>query len=215
MPHKDPEVRRLYHQRYREENRERLRAYYSTEEYRVKNLKRMNQYKKDHPEIVRATARRTWIRRRIREGKDPIGKCGPKPRPLADRFWEKVIKHDEGCWGWKASKHDSGYGLIDGMLASHASWIIHFGVVPEGLEVCHTCDNPECTRPDHLWLGTHGDNMRDAFAKGRIVHIPKTHCKHGHEFTLENTYIWRDRNGKNHRICRECSRIAYRNRKVA
>src|ERR1035438_5422845 len=106
MPHKDPEVRRLYHKHYRDENRERLRAYYSTEERRAKNRDRMNQYRKDHPDIVKATARRTHIRKRIAEGKEPIGKPGVKPRPLAERFWEKVIKHEEGCWGWSASKHD-------------------------------------------------------------------------------------------------------------
>ena len=174
----------------------------------------MNQYRKDHPDIVKATARRTHIRKRIAEGKEPIGKPGVKPRPLAERFWEKVIKHEEGCWGWSASKHDQGYGLIDGMLASHVSWIVHFGPVPDGLEVCHSCDNTECTRPDHLWLGTHGDNMRDAFAKGRIVHIPKTHCKRGHEFTPENTYLYENRDGYKHRICREC-RDTYRERRVA
>jgi hypothetical protein len=199
MPHKDPMMRRLYHIEYRRKNAEQLKAKTQTEEFKAYNRARMRKLREEKPEMLSRIARHTRMRKRIREGKDPIGTRGVKPRPLAERFWLKVIKHEEGCWEWKGAKHDHGYGKIDKMLASHASWLIHFGPVPDGLEVCHTCDNPECTRPDHLWLGTHGDNMRDAFSKGRVVHIPKTHCKRGHEFTPENTYVWRK-----HRHCIRC-----------
>lgn len=190
MPHKDPLIRCLYHRLYRERNKEKLRAYTMTAEFRSRNLERAKRYYKEHPDKVKANVQRARIKKRISQGKSPIGTRGPKTKSLAERFWSKVIKHEKGCWEWKGARHLGGYGKVGQRLASHVSWIVHFGSVPEGLEVCHSCDNPECTRPDHLWLGTHGDNMRDAFAKGRIVHIPKTHCKRGHEFIAKNTYVW-------------------------
>ena len=93
--------------------------------------------------------------------------------PLVERFWSKVRKTDE-CWVWTASKDREGYGEIArpgksaGMLGAHrVSWEIHFGPVPEDMDVLHTCDNPPCVRPDHLYLGTHADNMRDMALRGR------------------------------------------------
>lgn len=102
----------------------------------------------------------------------------PSPT-LAGRFWAKVIRSDEGCWDWSGSKDRHGYGRISlggkrGPIweAHRVSWLLHFGEAQAGLEVCHRCDNPACTRPDHLFLGTHGDNMRDAVAKGRNAPPP-------------------------------------------
>jgi len=89
------------------------------------------------------------------------------------RFWEKVII-TEGCWLWTASRHDFGYGQMGThghasvpIHAHVASWILHFGPVPEGLCVCHTCDNPPCVRPHHFFLGTKADNLSDMRRKGR------------------------------------------------
>lgn len=86
-------------------------------------------------------------------------------------FWEHVIKHDEGCWGWVGCKSKYGYGRIRvdhcDLVASRMSWMIHFGEIPEGLWILHHCDNPECTRPEHLFLGTAKDNAQDCLAKGR------------------------------------------------
>lgn len=100
-------------------------------------------------------------------------------RPLADRFWAKVVRHENGCWEWHGSKHRSGYGRLTmggshGYIetASRVSWLIHFGRIPDGLEVCHRCDNPECTRPSHLFLATHRENMRDSVMKGRASKPP-------------------------------------------
>lgn len=91
-----------------------------------------------------------------------------------DRFWFKVQK-GEGCWEWLGSRSTDGYGLLargktgDGeQLASRRSWELTHGPIPEGLLVCHHCDNPPCVRPDHLYLGTQSDNMRDARSKGRM-----------------------------------------------
>lgn len=105
---------------------------------------------------------------------EKLFKDGPKPVSIERRFWPKVIIIEEGCWGWDGSKHKFGYGKIGkggkygGWMCAHVlSWLIHFGDIPEGLHVCHKCDNPECCRPDHLFLGTHKQNMEDAKRKGR------------------------------------------------
>lgn len=76
------------------------------------------------------------------------------------------------CWEWQKAKDQDGYGFIryDGRLmhASRASYLLFIGPIPDGMEVCHTCDNPPCVRPDHLFVGTRQDNALDAVGKGRI-----------------------------------------------
>lgn len=104
--------------------------------------------------------------------------------PFEERFWKYVYKTD-GCWFWIGSNDgDSGYGRIKGTerknIGSHiASWQLHFGTIPKGHEVCHRCDNPQCVRPDHLFLGTHLENMRDSKLKGVIRHIDNRGERHG------------------------------------
>ena len=86
------------------------------------------------------------------------------------RYWEKVRKAD-GCWEWQAGVGKNGYGQIGfrgGIVTSHrAAWILTNGPIPDGLYVCHHCDNRKCCNPDHLFLGTFQDNMSDMVSKGR------------------------------------------------
>jgi hypothetical protein len=76
-----------------------------------------------------------------------------------------------GCWEWRGSKDSYGYGHIrvNGKLekAHRYSYKIFIGPIPDGLLVCHRCDNPPCVKPEHLFLGTHLDNSRDRDLKGR------------------------------------------------
>jgi hypothetical protein len=81
-------------------------------------------------------------------------------------FWEKVVIGPE-CWGWKAAIASNGRAMYQGVGASRVSWEIHNGEIPIGMFVLHTCDNPVCVNPKHLFLGTQKDNMQDKYKKGR------------------------------------------------
>lgn len=91
--------------------------------------------------------------------------------PVATRFWSKVDLSDpDGCWLWKGSRrHTYGEVWVDGekQYAHRVAYALVHGAVPPGLFVCHRCDTPLCVRPDHLFAGTQGDNIRDCAAKGR------------------------------------------------
>lgn len=137
--------------------------------------------------------------------------------PMDVRFWRHVAVGD-GCWDWAGSLDSHGYGRLSlpggdngNILAHRYSAMLHFGMFDRRTMVLHRCDNPACVRPDHLFLGTQTDNMRDMAAKGRSSAQRQTHCKHGHEFTPENTRI----SGRRQvRVCRTCARAEWQSRAV-
>lgn len=124
-------------------------------------------------------------------------------RALLLRFMRHVDLSVDACWLWTGSLNEHGYGQVrmppTVWKAHRVSYALFVGAIPAGLFVCHHCDTPACVNPDHLFLGTAQDNIRDMWAKGRGVW--KTHCKHGHEYTAANT-MWT----QNHRKCRACGR---------
>lgn len=96
-------------------------------------------------------------------------------RDVAERFWSKVDRSsDEGCWPWTAGASAEGYGMFrtggqHGLIttANRMAYILTHGPLPDDEDVCHSCDNPPCCRPSHLFRGTRAVNMQDAFRKGR------------------------------------------------
>lgn len=151
---------------------------------------------------------RKW--RRFGTPTPPESENGIGLRDEVERFWAKVDKTagPDGCWLWTATTWQNGYGNFWSrkagrkVLAHRYSYELANGAPPADLLVCHSCDVRNCVNPAHLWLGTHHDNHRDKFQKGRgptPSQIPKR-CAHGHiladvgYWTLSATII-----------CRPCS----------
>lgn len=130
---------------------------------------------------------------------------------LSERFWNKVaVGERTECWLWlgttKGKERPYGMIWVDGKHrpATQVAWELENAKpFPDGMMACHTCDNPSCVNPSHIWPGAMSENIKDAVSKGRHKSVGRsalTHCKHGHPFSSENTIV--KPNG--HRGCRQC-----------
>lgn len=130
---------------------------------------------------------------------------------VINRFNKKWIPEpNSGCWLWTAGtrgsrgsnyasfhflgKHESGHRV---------SWILFRGAIPNGLMILHKCSVMLCVNPDHLYVGTAKDNMRDVLVAGHNYQKNKTHCPKGHEYSADNIYSSK---GRNMRMCGICCR---------
>ena len=94
----------------------------------------------------------------------------PSPKNAAD-FWARFERSEEGCLEWTGGHSNMGYGAVlwEGKVwrVHRLAWTLAMGPIPDGMLVCHHCDNTNCSEPAHLFLGTQQDNVIDSFAKGR------------------------------------------------
>lgn len=142
---------------------------------------------------------------------DPLDEAGITPidRQLYERLRAWVEADVDGCWMWTgaylSNKHPAGqHGTATvpgrGTMGAHrAMWIAIYGEIPGGKHVLHHCDKPRCIHPNHLWVGTHAENMADMKSKGRHAQSAQQTCKRGHPLPLPNI------DGR--RPCPECLRM--------
>jgi hypothetical protein len=140
-------------------------------------------------------------------------------RRTSSQLWERHILSrvqttpDDGCWLWVGNTSDKGYPRIrvngKTMPVSRVTCALFHGadLLLADWQACHHCDTPLCIKPGHLYVGDNSTNITDSYNRGRRAKNIPRHCKHGHEFTLENTG---SRQGRVGRRCRACSALVQR-----
>lgn len=122
------------------------------------------------------------------------------------KFWALVeIGEPDACWEWMGGRNPKGYGVFrpkgKRFIASRAALAIKLGgEIPQGTLACHSCDNPPCCNPAHLWPGTNADNILDASSKGRLRNNRVAACPKGHPYSGRNLVIVKG----NQRCCLRC-----------
>lgn len=170
----------------------------------------------DGKRYCRGWCTKHYARWRMRDG-DLTDPTWPTIEP-AERFWARVQQDDDtGCWEWTGELHYSnglGYGDLKvnkRMVKAHRfAWELLVGPIPDGLTIDHLCRNTSCVNPGHLEPVT----LRVNVLRGEgpmAINARKTHCPQGHEYTPENTAVYR-----HSRSCRAChrarSRVRYQRR---
>lgn len=127
------------------------------------------------------------------------GHSGFESELISKRFWRKVkILGPDSCWEWQGFLKEDGYGRIrfhkKVMMVHRVAYLLAKGEIPEGMNVCHSCDNRACCNPAHLWTGTDADNMQDMVKKGRHKYPmgeaqPKAKLTTGLVISMRNDYV--------------------------
>lgn len=152
-------------------------------------------------------------------------KFGINSKDITPRFESYAFPEPmSGCWIWTGPVTGNGYGSMSVakwrpgnryMSAHRISYTLYKGEIPDGAVVCHTCDMPLCVNPDHLWVGTPGDNAKDRTNKGRTANHERnggakldadcvTYIRHSRErvaklaemFEVHKTTIYNIKSGK-------------------
>lgn len=131
---------------------------------------------------------------------------------ITQRFWGKVILADNGCLEWVGSTNENGYGQIiyGGKMkkAHRIAYELLVGEIPNKLQLDHLCRKRNCVNPDHLEPVTASENNKRGLnprlaAERQLI---KTHCKKGHAYDTQNTYV----PVKGNRMCRTCMKLRYK-----
>jgi hypothetical protein len=185
------------------------------------------------PDCRKPPQARGWcwvhLQRWYRHGDPVYERPPPPPKPpglyslnIAQRLFGRVEITDT-CWLWVGSKTPLGYGHMSFQAKPHSVHRVAYelcaGPIPEGLTIDHLCRIRHCCNPDHLEAVPLRTNILRSPIQPSAINARKTHCKRGHEFTPENTYIrplpGRKRPNRSCRICiRRHSAVQYARRKA-